>query len=270
MEEQERKQLSKRKRIIISIVTSVSFIVVLVGFGITYSNFYAPYSNLKQKISAYNETVKNYNIVAEEYEKIKSVTSLENIDGLPEVTTRKKDIEDDIGFFDFIRNDISQDSILQDKEEIVNETEELLYALILAQQITNPKEEWVIERLKVIDEIGEIQAVTKDNDPNRLLDVEGGYTSCIYFTQKQIEDISVNKKDIVANGTDVGGAIEVYATVNDAQNRCDYLGQFDNTLLYSGSYAIVGTMVIRTSYRLTNEQQTELTNKITAELTAVK
>lgn len=269
MEEQEKKQASKRKRIIIAIVASISFIIVL-GLGITYSNFYASYSNLKQKISEYNEVVKNYNTVAEEYEKIKLVTSLENIDNLPEMTTRKAYIEDDIGFFKSIRNNISQYSVIQDTKKTAEETAELLYALILAQQITNPTEEWVIERLQVIDEIVEVQAVTENQDPNQLLGVEGGYTSCVYFSVKQIDRDSVDGKDIVDKGTDVGGAIEVYATITDAQNRCDYLGQFDNTLLYSGSYAIVGTTVIRTSYQLTNEQQVELTNKITEEFTAVK
>ena len=69
-------------------------------------------------------------------------------------------------------------------------------------------------------------------------------------------------------GTDAGGAIEVYATAEEAQARCEYLSGFDGTILYSGSYAIVGTMVIRTSYKLDNNQQMALTRSITRELTA--
>ena len=57
------------------------------------------------------------------------------------------------------------------------------------------------------------------------------------------------------------------ATVEDAEARCEYLSGFDGTVLYSGSYAIVGTMVIRTSYKLTNEQQLALTDKITSAVT---
>ena len=62
--------------------------------------------------------------------------------------------------------------------------------------------------------------------------------------------------------------MEVYPTVQDAEARCEYLAGFDGTVLYSGSYAIVGTTVIRTSYKLTNEQQIELTNDITMALTS--
>ena len=43
----------------------------------------------------------------------------------------------------------------------------------------------------------------------------------------------------------------------------------DGTLLYSGSYAIIGTMVIRTSYKLSDNQQVKLTNDITKALTQV-
>lgn len=88
-----------------------------------------------------------------------------------------------------------------------------------------------------------------EHDPNQLL----GRTSCVYFSVKQISTDAVSGSDIVEKGTDGGGAIEVYANVEDAKNRCDYLKQFDNTLLYSGAYALIGTMVIRTSYLLSNE-----------------
>ncbi len=51
---------------------------------------------------------------------------------------------------------------------------------------------------------------------------------------------------------------------------CEYLHGFDNTILYTGSYAIVGTMVIRISYIYTTEEQYEMTNRITKELTKLK
>ena len=44
----------------------------------------------------------------------------------------------------------------------------------------------------------------------------------------------------------------------------------DNTILYTGSYAIVGTMVIRISYIYTTEEQYEMTNRITKELTKLE
>ena len=66
--------------------------------------------------------------------------------------------------------------------------------------------------------------------------------------------------------------IDVYKrqTLQSALNRCDYLSQFDGTLLYSGSYAIIGTCVIRTSYKLNDQEQVDLTNDIVKALKAIK
>ena len=81
---------------------------------------------------------------------------------------------------------------------------------------------------------------------------------------------TVPGNNIVAKGTDAGGAVEIYATLEEAQARVEYLAGFDGTILYSGSYAIVGTMVIRTSYKLADEQQLLLTHAITMALTSVE
>lgn len=210
------------------------------------------HSIFNQKISEYNEAVKNYNAVVDEYEKIKKVTSLENIDNLPKTGKSRVYLEESGEVSDFVKNALSQDAVLLEIEPIMQETEELLYVLILAQQITNPDKSWVIDRLMSIDNIIDAEAVTESNDPNQLLNVDGGYTFCVYFSIDGINQNSIGGTSIIDKGTDAGGAIEVYKTVTDAQNRCDYLSQFDNTLLYSGSYAILGTTVIRTSYLLTN------------------
>lgn len=231
---------------------------------------YELYAVLKQNISEYNTAVANYNAVAEEYGKIKEMTSLENIAGLPKTNELKTYLDENIEFSDFLKNGISEKPTAQDTKQIVDEMNELLYALVLAQQITDPDEKWVIDRLKSIDGIIDIQAVTEDHDPNHLLNVDGGYTSCVYFSINEIQQNLVKSTSIIDKGTDAGGAVEVYKTAADAQSRCEYLGQFDNTLLYSGSYAILGTMVVRTSYLLTNEQQVELTDKITTAFTELK
>lgn len=49
--------------------------------------------------------------------------------------------------------------------------------------------------------------------------------------------------------------------------RCEYLKQFDDTMLYTGFYSIVGTMVVRTSYVLTDEQQYTLNDYIVQQFT---
>ena len=109
--------------------------------------------------------------------------------------------------------------------------------------------------------------MTEDNNPDGLLNKDGGYSSCVYFTVEKIDSEKIKGDSIVAKGADAGGAIEVYSTLEEAEVRCEYLSGFDGTILYSGSYAIVGTMVIRTSYLLTNEEQYELTDIITQTLT---
>ena len=95
------------------------------------------------------------------------------------------------------------------------------------------------------------------------------YTSCIYFTINQIDTSQIRGSDVIAKGTDAGGAIEVYSTVDSALNRCEYLSQFDDSMLDSGSYTIIGTVVVRTSYKLSEQEQVSLTNEITQALTAV-
>lgn len=88
-----------------------------------------------------------------------------------------------------------------------------------------------MERLGRVEDILEIQPVTSDNDPNGLLHRKnGGYTACIYFTSTGIESAGGSP---VSRGTDGGGAVEVYSTVQDAEARCEYLSGFDNTILYT-------------------------------------
>ena len=92
--------------------------------------------------------------------------------------------------------------------------------------------------------------VVKDNDFNEILGKQGEYTSCVYFTVKGIASDKVQGDSIMKKGTDGVGDIEVFKTVEEVQERIGYLAAFDNTLFYSGSYALDGTMVIRTSYLL--------------------
>ena len=120
-----------------------------------------------------------------------------------------------------------------------------------------------------VDSIVQILPVSIGDDPNGLLSLDGGYTSCVYFTTTSVPPGSVQGANPVEKGTDGGGAIEVFATIEDAKCRCDYLGQYDGTLLYSGSYAILGTMVIRTSYLLSNKEQIDLTNAIMEKFTEI-
>lgn len=140
-------------------------------------------------------------------------------------------------------------------------------SVLQMKQITNPNEDFVIQRLKGIPNISGYQAVTEDHDPNGNLNKQGGYTSTVYFSTPLIDQSSVYGNDIVDKGTECGGAIEVYASEEDAEKRDSYLANFDGAgMLNSGSHKVLGTIVIRTSTKLTATQQNEFTNNITNKL----
>jgi len=141
----------------------------------------------------------------------------------------------------------------------------------IQKQVTAPSDDFVLERLKQIDSILSLAAVTASNDPNGLLGKEGGYIGCIYFSDSRVDktelDLKPGQYDVISMGTIGGGAIEIYATIEEAEARNDYLSTYDETELDPGSHIVIGTMVIRTSSKLTDDQQTDLTNQIVACLT---
>ncbi len=143
-------------------------------------------------------------------------------------------------------------------------------SIVQMQQVTNPSEKFVIERLKNLPGIVGVQAVTEDNDPNGNLNKQGGYTATVYFLSTLIDQGSVFGRDIVDKGTEGGGAIEVYRRVEDAETRNRYLAAFDGGPISSGSHKVIGTVVIRTSDRLTATQQSTLEASIRKALIKLK
>lgn len=137
------------------------------------------------------------------------------------------------------------------------------------QQVTNPGEVFVINRIKNLPTVRGVQAVTENNDPNGNLNKQGGYTATMYLASTLVNQASVFGRDIVDKGTDAGGAVEVYETFDDAEKRDTYLAAFDGAILSSGSHQVVGTVVIRTSDYLTATQQTKLEDAIRRALTRI-
>lgn len=215
----------------------------------------------------YNKAVKEFNKYVEEYNSVVKLTCVDNIgfpkslDNLAVVSENKDDIKL------VAQSDNSEEKIIADTETVLDMTEQVKDAIIIVKQITAPMEEWVTEKLGFIKEISGTQTVTVEHNPDGLLGKEGGYIACIYFTTPAAIPGEVPGDSIVEKGTDAGGAVEIYATLEDAEARVEYLAGFDGSVLYSGSYGIVGTMVIRTSYKLSNENQIKMTNLITTELT---
>lgn len=216
---------------------------------------------------AYNLAVEKFNSAVNEYNAAVVLTCIDNISGLPsslEPLTVESETEEEVA--EAIRGGNTKETIGADTNTVLDMEQQVKELTTVVKQITVPTSDWLKERLDKVDAITGMQAVTADNDPDGLLDKEGGFTDCVYFTVKEISVSSVPGKSIVEKGTDVGGAVEVYASLEEAKARCEYLAGFDGTVLYSGSYAIVGTMVVRTSYHLTNDQQIDLTSDITAAL----
>ena len=124
--------------------------------------------------------------------------------------------------------------------------------------VTNPKEEYIISKLKGIEGIIEVAPATKENDPNNMLDDENGYTSAVFFSYNKLNQKEIYGDDLLAKGTDAGGCIEVFRNENDAILREKHLGVFG----ISGSHTRIGTVIVRTSHLLSYEEQDILENKI--------
>lgn len=217
---------------------------------------------------SYNDAVEDFNKYVAEYNELVAHTCIDNIEGLPnhlEELSIVSENYDDIAMV--VQSNNSEEKIIADTDTVLDMTEQVKHAIAIVKQITSPTETWVKERLDSIQEISGTQAVTEEQNPDDLLGKEGGYSACIYFTTPSAIPNEVPGSSIVEKGTDAGGAVEIYKNLADAEARIAYLAGFDGTVLYSGSYAIVGTMVVRTSYKLSNEQQLYMTDLITAELT---
>ncbi len=137
--------------------------------------------------------------------------------------------------------------------------------------VDNPTEAYVIEKLGNIDGISDIEAVTEENDPNGNLHKDGGYTASVYFASDAVDTSKLSNANgsSIEKGTDGGGCVEVYATADEAKKRDAYLAGFDGSVLASGSHAVVGTVVVRTSNNMTASSQDDLEARIIAELVAL-
>ena len=136
--------------------------------------------------------------------------------------------------------------------------------------VNNPAESYVINCLEKVEHVTGISAVTEDNDPNGHLGKAGGYTATVYFTCDWVNQANVIGDTIIDKGTDGGGAIEVYANVEDAESRNEYLAGFDGGVLASGSHIVVGTCVVRTSDELAASKQKELEAAVIEALTKLE
>ena len=164
-------------------------------------------------------------------------------------------------------NEIDYSEVLSNLSEKQSALERSIkqYALVNA-----PTEAYIIECLKKASNVIDISAVTEDNDPNGHLNKAGGYTAQVFFSSDLINQDEINGITVIDKGTDCGGSIEVYPTVEEATARNEYLSSFDGGRFAVGSHTVVGTVLVRTSDRLTASQQKEVETNIITILTEIK
>lgn len=257
-------------------------VVVVAAIGFWYVNYQIPRNNA---VDAYNAAADGLSQRNEELdEAIASLQELMSSEEQPYDASTLDAASSAIGEAQGAKCDVPE--MPSDTDEIIAAADEIegmgdysaqLGALAEAQanlqdsidqlkQVTNPTERFVIGRLTGLPNITGVEAATEENDPNGNLHKDGGYTAAVFFSSDLVDQSQVyvdeNNTGIPAAGTDGGGCIEVYATVEDAEERNAYLAGFDGSFLRPGSHAVVGTCVVRTSDLLTASQQNEMEQNI--------
>lgn len=277
----ERKRHMKKKKTLLGLIAAIAIIVI--GICVWYFQMKKPHDLAETKFNAAVKEVEAKNTeltsamndaqkILDKKEAVYDNTTKEAfITALSDAKATQRKIPDLPKKTADINAETKKLSEPLDYSSVINAISEKQTAyqnsVLQMKQITNPNEDFVIQRLKGIPNISGYQAVTEDHDPNGNLNKQGGYTSTVYFSTPLIDQSSVYGNDIVDKGTECGGAIEVYASEKDAEKRDSYLASFDGAgMLNSGSHKVLGTIVIRTSTKLTATQQNEFTNNITNKL----
>lgn len=237
------------------------FLFIMICMGIIVFPKILSLNEATKLTKTYNQTVSNYNNSVDVYNEVAKNAELSNIENFLETSEKLPKVSENKFFIlKSLFNGNSTKAIKSDIKTInemkltVDEDCEIINALI------NPSENWVISKLNKCEDIKSSEGITDENDPNGLLGKDGGYTGAVYFTiDKLTGDDTASPIQL---GTDGGGCVEIYKNISEASNRCTYLKQFDNSFMQSGSYAIIGTMVVRTSYQLAESSQYLITNEI--------
>lgn len=277
----ERKRHMKKKKTLLGLIAAIAIIVI--GICVWYFQVKKPHDLAETKFNAAVKEVEAKNTeltsamndaqkILDKKESVYDNTTKEAfITALSDAKAAQRKIPDLPKKTADINAETKKLSEPLDYSSVINAISEKQTAyqnsVLQMKQITNPNEDFVIQRLKGIPNISGYQAVTEDHDPNGNLNKQGGYTSTVYFSTPLIDQSSVYGNDIVDKGTECGGAIEVYTSEEDAEKRDSYLASFDGAgMLNSGSHKVLGTIVIRTSTKLTATQQNKFTNNITNKL----
>lgn len=263
-----KKKINKKVKILLTCL--IILLLTVIGGGIYVLK------NLNDAVietKKYNEDIDEYNKVCREYNEKAKLTSVSNIEGFEkQLDNLSKVSEKRLDVMKSLLNQNSVKKIRKDRNTLKIIVDNVKLKIKIIDYITCPNTEDIINSIKNVNEISDIRSVSKETDINGLFEKEdGGYVGCIYFKKDSINSKLFKSTDnSIIRGTDGGGSIEIFESLDDAKERCDYLDEFDGTLLNSGSYALLGTMVIRTSYMLSDEEQYDLTDKIVRAITDIR
>ena len=174
------------------------------------------------------------------------------LENLENVIASAKEAKDDASYQEVIDN-------------LATATAEYEKSVKQLQQITNPEESFLIERMQGVETVTDVEAATEETDSNKLMNKPGGYTSYIAMKSSLVDDEYDYYKSMspVEAGTEGGAVIEAFPTKEDAEAREEYLASFDGTgMLSPGTHKVVGTLLIRTSNELTASEQAQLEQSI--------
>ena len=274
---------SKTKRIILCGLAAVLIVAVICSWWFLYQSPYndavAEYETAVEKVQAKNDNldaaITDINAVVKGGEKPLDEKTMESAkQAIDTAKKTKHEIGDRPTKISEIRSRTQELSKPLDYQSVTDDLKsrqkELENSILQMKQVTNPNEEFVVTRLKTVPTVTGIKAATEDNDPNGKLHKSGGYTSAVFFCSSNVDQSVLFYDDILENGTDCGGSVEVYETAEAAEKRNDYLGAFDGGILSSGSHTVIGTVVVRTSNELNATKQKTLTDDVISALTQLQ
>lgn len=274
---------SKTKRIILCGLAAVLIVAVICSWWFLYQSPYndavAEYETAVEKVQAKNDNldaaITDINAVVKGGEKPLDEKTMESAkQAIDTAKKTKREIGDRPTKISEIRSRTQELSKPLDYQSVTDDLKsrqkELENSILQMKQVTNPNEEFVVTRLKTVPTVTGIKATTEDNDPNGKLHKSGGYTSAVFFCSSNVDQSVLFYDDILENGTDCGGSVEVYETAEAAEKRNDYLGAFDGGILSSGSHTVIGTVVVRTSNELNATKQKTLTDDVISALTQLQ
>lgn len=134
----------------------------------------------------------------------------------------------------------------------------------------DPDEDYVIGKLKTLPSFKSCAKVDKAHDPNGLLGKEGGYIGCVYYIDSRVNTRGLRDKygskinDPLSMGTEGGGAVEIYGSVEEALERGVFLSGYEGygASHITGGHLVCGTMVIRVSTMYSREDRMKVLQEL--------